>query len=72
MQKLIITLGDNNNPNYHKTIELYVSARMHRLLSDFNADEMDEHDQMWDGMCNMIEKECHNIPHNWFIDEIQF
>ena len=72
MQKLIITLGDNNNPNYHKTIELYVSTRMHRLLSDFSVDEMDEHDQMWDKMCDMIEREFRNIPRNWYVDKIEF
>lgn len=72
MKKLIITLGDDNNPNYHRTVELCVSARMHRLLSDFDVDEMDEHDQMWDRMCDMIVRECHNIPHCWFVEQIEF
>ena len=72
MKKLIITLGDDNNQNYHRTIELCVPTRMHRILSDYDVDEMDEHDQMWDMMCDMIEENFRDIPRSWFIDKIQF
>lgn len=68
-KKIIIKLGDNNNKNYSKTVELMISTKMHRILSNF---DFDEYDEAWDQMCDMIGNKNSELPRSWFIDKIQF
>lgn len=66
-KKITIKLGDDDNRNYSKTIELIIPTKMHRILSSF---DMDEYDEMWDKMCDMISYENRGLPRSWFIDKI--
>ena len=69
-QKITIKLGDDNDRNYSKTVELMIPTKMHRILSNRRIDDMDEYDEMWDQMCDMISYENRGLPRSWFIDKI--
>lgn len=66
-KQITINLRDDNNPNYRKTVELIIPTRMHRILSEF---DMDEYDDQWDSLCDMIECNVRDLPRSWFIDKI--
>lgn len=67
-QKITIKLGDDNNTNYRRTVELIIPTRMHRTLSNFDME--DDYDGQWDALCDMIENTYRDLPRSWFIDKI--
>ncbi len=69
-KQITIKLGDDDNRNYSKTVELIIPTKMNRILSECNMDDMDEYDEMWDKMCDMISYENRGLPRSWFIDKI--
>lgn len=67
-KQITIKLGDDNNKNYHRVIELTIPTHMHNVLSSFHIE--DDYDYQWDALCDMIENAYHDLPRNWFIDKI--
>ena len=66
-RNITVRLGDDDNKNYSKTITMLIPTKMHRILSNF---EMDQYDDMWDSLCDMIRDANDDLPRNWFIDKI--
>lgn len=66
-RNITVRLGDDDNKNYSKTITMLIPTKMHRILSNF---EMDQYDDMWDSLCDMIGDANDDLPRNWFIDKI--
>lgn len=61
-----IKLGDDNNKDYSRTIELTMSEQMYDALRNYTKD----YDYAWDSMCEQIEDENRGLPRSWFIDKI--
>lgn len=73
MKTLKVILGDDNNPNYRKEIELEVSGTMYLILQDkMSVCSWEEYNEAWDNMCDMIDEKYHDLPREWFIDKIEF
>lgn len=67
-KQITIKLGDDNNTNYRRTVELIIPTHMHRVLSSFDME--DDYDYQWDALCDMIENTYRDLPRSWFIDKI--
>ena len=63
---ITIKLGDDNNRNYSKNVELNISEDMYEALRNYTKD----YDDAWDNMCDQIERENRGLPRSWFIDKI--
>ena len=66
-KRITVWIGDNNNAIYNHQLEMIIPTRMHRILSDY---DMDEYDDNWDALCDMIENEHPELPRSWYIDKI--
>ena len=68
MMKLTIQLGDNDNRNYKRVVELELPNLT--ALSIKNVDRF--YDEAWDILCDTIEETFTDLPRNWFIDKLTF
>ena len=73
MRTLKITLGDDNNSNYKRDVEIEVSGTMYLILQDkMSVCSWEEYNEAWDDMCDMIDRKYRDLPREWFIDKIEF
>lgn len=65
--RITVWIHDDNNVSYDKRVEMIIPTRMHRILTTY---DMDEYDDQWDALCDMIENDNPDLPRSWYIDKI--
>lgn len=68
MKKIIVTVGDDNNSQYRKEVELEVTTSMYYNLKECG----DEYDECWDRLCDKITYYVDDLPRSWFINSIKY
>ena len=66
--KLKVQLGDDNNRNYKRVVEIELSRLMILSLRYCEGD----YDAAWDHMLDVIEDTYSDLPRSWFVDKIIF
>lgn len=68
MTKLTVQLGDNNNRNYKRVVELELPYSTASSIKNVDS----SYDEAWDFLCDTIEETFTDLPRNWFIDKLTF
>lgn len=72
MAKLFITLGDDNNKEYHKEVEVEVDGTTALLIRDrCRTADFDDYERAWNNMLNAIETQYPDLPRDWYVYHIE-
>lgn len=66
--KIKVQLGDDNNRNYKRVVEIELSRLTIMSLRYFEGD----YDAAWDQMLDVIEDTYRDLPRSWFVDKVLF
>lgn len=69
--ELSVKIGDNNNKNYSKEVEIKVSAETYLVLKyGLKEDvELDIYDNYYNKLIDNIENQVDDLPEDWYIDK---
>lgn len=71
MAKLSIRLGDDNNREWKKDVEIEVDGTTALLIKDrLRTAEYADYTRAWDKMLDCISAQCDDLPYDWFVDHI--
>jgi len=71
MAKLYITVGDDDNKEFRKDIELEIDGTTALLIRDRGQTaDYDDYSRAWDKMCDEISYQHPELPRNWYIYHI--
>jgi hypothetical protein len=72
MAKLSITLGDDNNKEYRKEVEVEVDGTTALLIRDrCRTADADDYGRAWDNMLYAIETQYPDLPRDWYVYHIE-
>ncbi len=66
--KIKVQLGDDNNRNYKRVVEIELSRLSILSLRYCEGD----YDTAWDEMLDAIEGTYRDLPRSWFVDKVLF
>ena len=66
--KIKVQLGDDNNRNYKRVVEIELSRLAIISLRHCEGD----YDAAWDQMLDAIEDPYRDLPRSWFVDKVLF
>ena len=66
--KIKVQLGDDNNRNYKRVVEIELSRLAIMSLRYCEGD----YDAAWDEMLDAIEGTYRDLPRSWFVDKVLF
>lgn len=72
MATLYITVGDDDNKEFKKDIQVEVSGTTYLLIKDrCRTADHDDYSRAWDEMCNAISSQYPDLPEYWYVYSIE-